>query len=159
MAGFDRIVGSGADEALVAGTDKWRKGHMERTRMGLNACAHDRYPLGGSRHNAVQGTSPVYAWEYEDFVLRDAWYGGFVFKLYTECKTEDAGTSITPELYNVTDAVVEVAGTAVTATADFQEEITTFVPVVGKVYRLRFTKNNDSARAYGRGYIERFAKA
>lgn len=71
------------------------------------------------------------------------------------CRTEHAGTSVTPRIAHWSGSawVEEVAGTASTETgADGEEQVLTFSPATGERYRLEIARSNTSALVYALGW-------
>jgi hypothetical protein len=75
-----------------------------------------------------------------------------------EVKTENAATTVTPRLYNVTDASVNWTGSAGTSTAWGTYQVSSALTIAaGKKYRLQFTKSDDVYESWGIGVIRRTA--
>lgn len=119
------------------------------------------FPLGGSRSNAIpNGGGYQVADAAIDFQLPDSASTGGVWKLVVEVVTENAATTVTPRLYNTTDASATWTGSAGTATAfgSSAEQISTALTVTtGKRYQLQFTKSDDVYACWGIGYLRRTA--
>lgn len=112
--------------------------------------------IGGSRSVAVSGTGYQDATDYLDFRVPDAASAGAVYKVYVDQLCENAATSITPKIRNITDSSDAVVGSASTSTS-WAEQTLTFTPVAGKRYRLMFVKSDDVYRCYGIGFVQRTA--
>lgn len=157
MAGFGLPTsGTGAGGAIQSTDDVGADGFFDPTYQSLRACAHAVFPLGGSRQTSLIGTSYQDAIDYIDFEVTDANYAGFTYAAEVDVLTADAGTSVTAKIRNVTDGTDAVVGAASTATS-WTRQTLSFTPTVGKRYRLQLIKGNDSANAYGIGFIERTA--
>lgn len=155
---FSRIIGSGALEALVAHVDLWRKGNMEKTRQGLNACAYREHQLGGSREVAIPGTALIEAFDSRPFTARDALYSGFVFTAFFHARVE-AGGSVFAVLKDDLGTIVHTFANVTAVSASWSEERFTFTPTVGRSYTLYVQKNNDAALGWGYGYVVQLAQA
>lgn len=146
---------------VVSLVDTYKKAeHYDPTRDSLIACAHAVFELGGSgvfpiAAGAVVTTVP----EYRDLLLvPTSAQLGFVWRVELEVRTDDAGTTVTPELYNVTDASVAWTGSAANETAWGTVHTSGAITIAsGKRYRLRATKNNDAVEAWIKGRIVRTA--
>jgi len=156
MSGFDRIIGQGVDEAIVAHVDEWRKPNIEKTRVSINACAFNDFDLGGSSENSIPGIVRIAAYERRPFIVRDDWYLGFVYNLFVEMMVESGG-SVTAFLVDEDDTILWTSGPCTATT--WQEQTTTFTPVVNVKHYLHFQKADDDHAAYGYGRITTSAKA
>ena len=119
------------------------------------------FPLGGSREMSLPLAVTVQnATNYIDIEIDKDLIGALVVRLRVEVRTEDAGTSITPELFNVTDATINAVGTAVTATDEDYTgvgQVQNFVITLDagvKKYRLRGTPGNADRATYLIGYLQ-----
>lgn len=123
------------------------------------ADAHAVFPLGGSRTFAIpSGGSAQDAIDYLEFEVPTSDSGGAVFKVVCEIKTGNAATTVTPRLYNVTDAAVTWTGSAGTSTAWGTYQVSSALTIAaGKKYRLQFTKSDDVYDSWGIGVIRRTA--
>ena len=126
------------------------------------------YPLGGSRVDALPraaAASPVH--NYIDIELDGTLLSGFTVRARVECRTTNAGTTVTPSVYNVTDAGSAGATGAAACAAtneDYsgtdQKQTLVFTPAVGvKKYRLLGTPSNADNDVFVIGYFEIFADA
>jgi hypothetical protein len=83
-----------------------------------------------------------------------------VFRFRVECRTEDASTSVTPKVRNVTDSTDAALGAACTATAadysgaDQVQTLTISRTPATKKYRLQATVENGDFPTYLIGYLE-----
>jgi hypothetical protein len=103
-------------------------------------------PFGGSRHTAhPPGGGYQDLIEWVDFELPSAAYGGGVWEAIVELRTENATTTLTPKVRNVTDATDAVVGVAGSSTVwgTAARQALAFTPAAGKVYRVQVQKNND----------------
>jgi hypothetical protein len=148
--------GSGGGGEIQGGVDKaGADGFFEPVRASLIADAHAVFPLGGSRQTSVIKNTYQDAIDYIDFEVTSAAYAGFTYTAEIDVITADAGTSITPKIIEVggPDAVIGSTSTSTT----WARQSLSFTPTVGKRYRLQLIKGNDSANAYGIGFIQRTA--
>jgi hypothetical protein len=141
--------GTAIGPSFAAGSDSF----FEKARLNMLAAMFGAFSAGGSRSVAVAGVGYQDAENYLDFGVPDTASSGGVWKAYVDLKGS-AGVDITPRIYNVTDASTAVVGTAEASTT-WAEQVLTFVPVVGKRYRLQFVKADDSGPAWGIGFIQR----
>lgn len=157
---YARWSGSGAAEALVLGTDNWTPAlGGEKVRQNLNAI-HARGGsggwLGGSRSQEVFSATEIAVPEYWDVLLDWRHIGGKTVVARCEVYTENAGTSVTARLKNVTDAV-NTDGSAV-STADTWTESVITIPTPGvlavKRYRLYIVGSNATNGIRGCGCVE-----
>jgi hypothetical protein len=123
----------------------------------FKATAHAVYPLGGSRTLAIPlGGGAQDAIDYLEFEVPTAESGGATYKVVVEVKTENAATTITPRLYNVTDATATWTGAAGTSTAWGTYQVSSALTIAaGKKYRLQFTKSDDVYEGWGIGVVRR----
>ncbi len=136
-----------------------QKVNYDKIRDSIIANAHAVFPLGGSRTFAIPtGGGAQDAIDYLEFEVPTSASSGFVYKVNVEIRTENAATTVTPQLYNVTDASVTWTGSAGTSTAWGTYQLSGALTIlVGKRYRLRLTKSNDTYESYGIGTIRRTA--
>jgi hypothetical protein len=116
-----------------------------------------RHDLGGSRENSINfnGTFDVY--DFRDVEIDSTNLGGLSVRARVEGKTENAGTSVTPRVRNITDATTLVTGTAITSLT-FVEQLLVMTPLVAgtKKYRLQGTTNNATNDVYLFGLVETY---
>lgn len=139
----------------LTAADEYGAEEYGKLRDAILASIFTRLWLGGSRRFSVQGTGAQDAFDAVPFVIPDAASAGATYKALVYAKTADAGTTITPRIRNITDSTTAVTGSAVSATSFGAPQTLTFTPVVGKEYRLQFTKSNDDAPAWGFGVLQR----
>jgi hypothetical protein len=134
---------------VISGDTYEKTAHYDPTRASFIACAHAVFPLGGSRTFVI--TAGGGAQDATDYIE-------FVYKVVVEVKTENAATTVTPRLYNVTDASVNWTGSAGTSTAWGTYQVSSALTIAaGKKYRLQFTKSDDVYESWGTGHIRRTA--
>ena len=121
------------------------------------ADAHGDYFLGGSRTVAIPfGGSAQDAIDYVEFEVPTSTEGGFTYVVVVEILTQNASTTVTPRLYNVTDSTVTWTGSAGTSTSWGTYQVSSTLTIAAaKKYRLQFTKNNDTYEAWGIGRVRR----
>src|SRR3954469_25748948 len=73
------------------------------------------FRLGGSRSRAVAGTGYQDADDYLDFRIPDTVSAGAVYEVVVDQLCENAATSITPKIRNITDSSDAVVGSASTS--------------------------------------------
>ena len=140
----------------LTSTDRFHATPYGKLRNSIIAESHADFQLGGSRSNAIPtGGGYKDAHDYIEFELPNVVYGGFVYKVMVEIKTENAATTVTPKLRNITDSTDAVVGSAGTSTAWGTYQSLPFRPGAGKKYRLMFSKSYDAVQAWGIGYIRR----
>lgn len=124
------------------------------------------YHLGGSRQVSLPLIASAQdAIDYIDVEIDGTNSGGFTKQARVEVRTENAATSITPKIRNVTDGTD--AGTGVSSTAtntDYtgtnQKQTIALTLAAGvKKYRLQATPGAITHPTYCIGYIEQFATA
>jgi hypothetical protein len=145
-------------DTLVSG-DILTLARYNKLKDSIIANAHAVFPLGGSRTFALPvGGSAQDAIDYIEFEVPTSDSGGHTYKVVCEIKTENAATTVTPRLYNVTDASVNWTGSAGTTTAWGTYQVSSALTIAaGKKYRLQFTKSSDTHEAWGIGQIRRTA--
>lgn len=109
-----------------------------------------------SQQSKEAGIGPTNAVNSVDVVLDGT--GGITFRAYVRCRTDRTTLSITPQIFNVTDNVVEAAGVACNATdpnfeGTNQQQILPIAPAGVKTYRLRYTLNNPAGTSWMDGQI------
>lgn len=160
MSYYDRWVGSGSGESLVLGTDNWSPNDTaEQVRKNLNA-AHARGAkggwLGGSRAQLFSASSEVKVYDWWDVYLDWTKLDGLTVKARVEVYTENAGTSVTARVKNVTDSA-NFDSTAYSTADTWAEQIITITApaVLGvKKYRLYVFGSNTTNRVGALGQIE-----
>ncbi len=123
------------------------------------------FPLGGSRIVSLPlVASAQKATEWIDMEIDGTDMAGMTVRARVECRTDNAATSITPSILNVTDSTTAGTGTACTATntdysgANQVQTIAVTLAAGVKKYRLVGTPSNATNATYvGPGYIEIFA--
>ena len=73
--------------------------------------------------------------------------------------TDDAGTTITPQLYNVTDDTVAGTGSAEAGTSPTRQTFAVTLASGDKVYRLRATNSTANDFTFVKGRVRIFATA
>lgn len=133
--------------------------NYNKIKGSIIADAHAVFPLGGSRVFAIPtGGGAQDAIDYLEFEVPTSADGGATYKVVCEIKTGNAATTVTPSLYNVTDASTTWTGSAGTSTAWGTYQTSTALTIAaGKKYRLRFTKSDDVYEGWGIGAIRRTA--
>lgn len=129
------------------------EGYQE-LRTAIMAAVFARQPIGGSRLFTVEGTSFQDAFDAIPFTVLDSASAGATYRVDVWLKTADPSTVITPRMRNITDSTTAVTGSAEDATT-FTLQTLVFTPVVGKEYRLQFSKNNDDFPCWGFGILQR----
>jgi hypothetical protein len=142
---------------IVVSLDILTLANYNKIRDSIIADAHAVFPLGGSRTFAIPtGGGAQDAIDYIEFDVPTAESGGATYKVSVEVKTENAATTITPRLYNVTDAAVTWTGAAGTSTAWGTYQVSSALTIAaGKKYRLQFTKSDDVYEGWGIGVVRR----
>jgi hypothetical protein len=147
------------DLTVLSNGDTLTATHVDEIRNSLRADAHGEFDLGGSKVVAIPfGGGAQDAVEGEEFVVPTTTEGGFTYKVVVQCITQNASTTVTPRLYNVTDSTVAWTGSAGTATAfgSAAEQVSSAVTLAaGKRYALQFTKSNDTYECWGYGKLRR----
>lgn len=133
--------------------------NYNKIRDSLIACAHGVFELGGSQTMVIPtGGGAQDAPEYREFIVPTSASLGFVYRVEVEIRTEDAATTVTPRLYNVTDAGVTWTGSAGVSTAWGTYQTSGALTIgAGKLYRLQATKSDDAVDAWVIGRIVRSA--
>jgi hypothetical protein len=145
--------------ATLVTTDILTLARYDKLKDSIIANAHAVFPLGGSRTFVLPvGGGAQDAVDYIEFEVPTSASGGHTFKVVCEVKTENAATTVTPRLYNVTDAAVTWTGSAGTSTAWGTYQVSSALTIAaGKKYRLQFTKSDDVYESWGTGHIRRTA--
>lgn len=148
--------------------DPWGYQSANKHRENLIVLASRRavYPLGGSRSVSlplVASAQDAESWI--DVEIDGTKLGGMTAKLRVECRTTNAGTSVTPKLRNMTDSTDAALGVACSATAaDYsganqKQTITATIAAGVKKYRLQGTPSNTTNPTFVIGYLEIYADA
>lgn len=111
-------------------------------------------PLGGSRHISITGAAYIEAIDYLDFIMPDAASTGAVWEALIDLKCENAATTITPKIRNITDSTDAVIGSAHASTS-WGSQTLAYTPASGKTYRLMLVKSDDVYQAYAIGVMRR----
>jgi hypothetical protein len=143
--------------ATLVTTDVLTLARYNKLKDSIIANSHATFDLGGSRVVAIPvGGGVQDAPEYAELMVPTSTYGGYVYKVECEIRTEDAATTVTPRLYNITDAAVAWTGSAGTSTAWGTYQLSSSVTIAaGKRYRLQATKSDDAVEAWVIGRIVR----
>jgi hypothetical protein len=166
MSLYSRIKGSGGSEAFSLGVDQsfYQNAQCDKLRKNLNAAfaqgARGGW-LGGSRSQEVLSASEIIVPEFWDVLIDWRHAGGdntsdkLRAQARVEVYTNNAGTSVTPRIKNVTDSVNH-DGSASTTVGWVEQTIT--IPVPGslgiKRYRLYIIGSNATNAIRGIGQIE-----
>lgn len=113
-----------------------------------------RYPLGGSILQGQQSAVRVDAIDALIITIDGARFAGYVLKVFAMTKTDDAGTTVTPILRNLTTAVD--AGTGA-ASADLAVATQNFVAVIAagvNQYKLQQLPSDANAFTYLEAYAQ-----
>lgn len=138
---------------IIAGTEVGYE-QFQQIRDGIRAAVFSRQPIGGSRLFAVMGTGAQDAHNAIPVSVPNAESSGAVYKVEAWTKCADAATTITPRIRNITDSTNAVLGVAADGT-EWESQTLAFTPVVGKEYRLQFTKSDDDHPCWGFGILQR----
>lgn len=150
------MAGWQTPSALTAGDEFASEEYTKLRDAILAAVFAPGLRIGGSRTAAVAGTGYQDAEDYLDFRVPDAASAGAVYNVYVDLLCEDASTTITPKIRNITDSSDAVVGSASSSTS-WAEQTLSFTPVVGKKYRLMFVKSDDAHKCLGIGFLQRTA--
>lgn len=155
---YVRWAGSGDNEEIQVGVDRWRWVEGDKVRKALNA-AHVQGGkggwLGGSRSQFVNSASEIAVPEYFDVLIDWRHVEGLTVKARVEVYTLNVGTSVTPRIKNVTDSV-NTDGSVSTTVGWAERLITLPTPGVLAVKRYRFylVGSNATYGIAGIGQIE-----
>lgn len=116
--------------------------------------------MGGCRDTPHPGSTAQRIPRSRPFQIPAAEQGGGVWKVRCYIICDNAATSLTPKVRNITDGSDEVTGSAATGTAaDYsgtgQNQFLTFTPVAGKIYEVWATKSNELNDCYITTRLER----
>jgi hypothetical protein len=161
---YDPVLGlahGGPNGEVILG-DPWGFKEVEQVRRNFIALTARRavYPLGGSRNQALQHNAVIEAYDYLDIEIDSTELEGLRVIARVEVRVENVGLSVTPQIYNVTDASVAGTGAACAATAaDYSgtDQKQSFSVTLGdgvKKYRLRLTPSNNTYQFWAIGYLE-----
>ena len=129
-------------------------GFFEPCRSSLVAHDFEIIPLGGSRVHGLAGTSYQDAIDYIDFEIPDADYDGGTWTAEVNLLCENAATTVTPKIRNITDSSDAVVGSAHSSTSWATQSLA-FTPTVGKAYRLMLVKSDDVYACWAIGSMQR----
>ena len=138
----------------LTSADQFASEEYIKVRNAIVACAFSTYPLGGSRSIGLAGTGYQDAIDYLDFTMPDSASTGGVYKAVIDLLCENAATTVTPKIRNITDSSDTVIGSAHASTSWGSQSLT-FTPASGKTYRLQLVKSDDVYAAYGIGVVRR----
>jgi hypothetical protein len=142
-------------ETLISG-DTLTLARYDKIKDSIIAEGHSVFELGGSEYIAMPtGGGYNYVPDWKPFIVPNVIYTGFVYKVHVEVWTENAATTITPKLRNVTDAADTVVGSAGTATARGTYQTLSATIAAGKEYRLMASKSDDVYNCWCVGRIYR----
>lgn len=142
-------------DSLITG-DTLTASRYNKLRDSIIADSHAIFPLGGSRSSAIPtGGGYQDAPEYIEFEVPTTSYTGFVYHVIVEVKTENASTTVTPKLRNVTDSTDAVVGSAGTSTSWGTYQTLSFTAAAGKKYRLMASKSDDAFQGWIIGHVRR----
>jgi hypothetical protein len=140
--------------AFVYGTDHWNTTVADQARQNDNALCFREFDLGSSGPDGVDGTGTLDVDDLLRVVVPGADLQGFAARVRFFTKTDDAGTSATPRIYDETAAAALVTGSAVTATSYTEEAVTFTMPNATRKLKLQVTKSNGNALVYCAAKIE-----
>lgn len=113
------------------------------------------FVLGGSRNHSLEMAGAVQnAYDYRDVEIDGDKVTGLVARVRCECRTDDVGTNITPQIYNVTtDTVIESGNLCAAIEEDFTgvEQVQNFIFALTagvNKYRLRGTPSDGAVGTY-----------
>lgn len=160
---YTDLTGGGPSSAYVAG-DKFGYQTAELIRQNFRALSRARhvYPLGGSRHQALQHNAVIEAYDYLDIEIDNTELAGLTVTARVDVRVENAGLSVTPSIRNVTDGSDAGTGLACAATAtDYsgtnqQQEFAVTLASGIKTYRLRLTPTNNTYQFWAIGRLDLF---
>ncbi len=142
-------------ESLVTG-NVLTQSRYTKLRDSIIADSHAVFPLGGSRSVAIPtGGGYQDAPEYIEFEVPSTDYTGFAYHVVVEVRTENASTTVTPKLRNITAGSDAVVGSAGTSTAWGTYQTLSFTPASGEKYRLMASKSDDAVNAWVIGHVRR----
>lgn len=114
--------------------------------------------LGGSDDVGILSASYVRVRSGHSAWINGANTGGMTVEARVQVRTADVATSVTPRIYNVTDAAEAIAGAAYSADTNPNAQTLTFVPVTGlKEYEMQVQGGNATGLIYGLGDIDQYA--
>ena len=111
-------------------------------------------PLGGSLVNGQQSASRVDALDPIDVVLNGTVLSGYTATVRVRVKTDNAGTSVTAKLRNVTDSTDAGTSTASVSTSGEDLSFTATLAAGAKTYRLQLLASNATHFTYATGYMQ-----
>jgi hypothetical protein len=151
------MAGWSLPDALTTGQVMTQTNYNDKIVASIVADSHAVFPLGGSRSQAIPTGATTYqdAPEYIEFEVPTTSYTGFVYKAIVEMKTENAATTVTPKIRNITDSTDAVVGSAATSTTWGTYQTLTFTVTAGKKYRLMASKSDDVYQAWIIGTVRR----
>jgi hypothetical protein len=131
-------------ETLIT-ADTLTLARYNKLRDSIIANAFGMIDMGGSRTAALStGGGYIAIPDWEDFTIPSTDYTGHVFKLSFEVLTENAATTVTVKLRNVTDSTDTYTSSAITTTAWGTEQLSTSLTIAaGKVYQVQASKSDD----------------
>ncbi len=142
-------------DALVSG-NVLTLARYNKLRDSIIANSHAVFPLGGSRAIAIPtGGGYQDAPPYIEFEVPTTDYTGYVYKAVIEVRTENAATTVTPKIRNITAGSDAVIGSAGTATAWGTYQTLTFTVTAGNKYRLMAQKSDDAVQGFVIGVVRR----
>lgn len=115
------------------------------------------YYLGGSGFAAEQSAGPsvINAVGYIDVMIDKSAIGASTsVTAVVQCRTKNAGISVTPQVYNVTTAAVAGTGSAVVGVTWTTVTFTITVASGQNTYRLRMTPGTANEDVFCHGYLE-----
>jgi hypothetical protein len=113
-----------------------------------------RYPLGGSIQSGVQSAARIDVIDAVLITIDGDKFEGYTLKVFVTVKTDDAATSVTPVLRNVTTAADAGTGTASVSTSAEDQEFDATIAAGINQYKLQIEPENDDFFLYALGYCE-----
>ena len=131
---------------IFATNDVVTAAKMAKYRNSIIANAYAYFKMGGSRSVALTtGGGYIAIPDWEDFSITSTDYTNHVYKLVWEVFTENAATTVTVKLRNITDSSDAYVSSAVATTAWGTEQVSTAITIAAsKVYRVQASKSDDA---------------
>lgn len=139
---------------FVVDVDEWDIITAERARLNYLANAFRVSSLGGARHVGIDGDAVQDVIDFQEIELDGDLLAGYTIRARVEVKTADAGTTVQPRIFDVTDNSVHIAGTASNSLTWAKQNLVFTLPAAVRSYKLQVVKSNSLFDVFAIGYLE-----
>ncbi len=112
------------------------------------------HSIGGSRQSGFRSDVYLPCINYYEIELPGSDLAGMIIRARVDVKVENAATSVTPKIRNVTAVTDSVVGAASTSTTWASQTLTMVINAATEKYRLELLGSNKTWDIFGIAYIE-----